>query len=962
MSLRPLTSKVITLASVLFLLAGATTVWAQSPPQQFTANFTNGSQIVTVNFERYSIRSPNFSVVVQGSSGAFNPYVAAESATYLGTPVGYSGAIACATRRANGSLLARVFFEDGSTWSATTALAGGAANRSGNVNWTPQWPTFTITTGAGPNEYAAEVGIDSSWAHFNLSGLNITNELAMIEHSVLCADVVYLRDAGIVHRIGRVVIRGDATMDPYNGLTGGALLDAMVQQWNNVLPPSTHDLAAMLSASSVGGGLGYVGVIGTGSRYSVNDSDSDGDFSVVWRHEAGHNWGSGHYEGGGRPEGGTIMSDNNLSRFSSPELAKIVAHRNTKLGILDNLGSFAFPLPPRASMDVVTAPFGNSATIDVLANDHDGNGEGISILSFDPTSNLGGAVTRSVGGGPGGRDVLSLQVVADHGQTDWFRYRIADTSGRTATGIVYVQGENPSTKLSGVIIGSTGSWNNNPATTKTAAMDGNLGTFYDAINGTGDWVGRDLGAGANLVVTKIKFAARAGFEGRMNGGVFQAANVPDFSSGVVTLFTVTGSAASGALTTVLLTNNTPYRYVRYLGPTNGFCNVAEIEFWGAPPAAPRPPNGFTAVGVRSGQIALTWNPATLATSYNIWRADVASGPYTAVTTGVSATAYTDSGLVNGQRYYYVVSGSNNIGDSAYSREASAVASATPAGDWKFNDAAGSVATDASGYGNDGTVNSAGWVAGFRGTALRFNGVNSSVTFGTGPAVSGTNDFTLSAWVKTTATAKGIILQQRDANGFNGEYQFSVNANGTLQFMLYGDNAYQFDFATTPTVNNGQWHHVVAVRNGAVGRIYLDGNPAPAGIASGTVRQLDANISVAAGRDIRDSNANFNGTIDEVRIYKTVALSGSEVQGLYNSYFVPVAPRITAQAMLPDGTFSITGTGGPGATNVLNATTNLSAPIIWSAIQTNITSPAGLFNFLDTSASNFPGRFYRVSTR
>lgn len=295
---------------------------AQSPPQQFTANFTNASKVVTVNFERFSIRSPNFSVVVQNNAGALVSYSARESGTYLGTPVGYSGALACATRKPDGRLLARIFFEDGATWSFTGTTNGGAATGSGNTNWARQWPTFTINSGAGTNQYAAEVGIDSSWSHFNRSGSNADENLSIIEHSVLSANVLYLRDAGILHRIGRVVMRGDRTIDPYNGITGGALLDAMVNQWNNVLPPSTHDVAAMLSASSVGGGLAYLGAIGTANRYSINDSDPDGDFSVIWRHEVGHNWGSNHYEGGGRPEGGTIMSDNSLSRISSPELSK----------------------------------------------------------------------------------------------------------------------------------------------------------------------------------------------------------------------------------------------------------------------------------------------------------------------------------------------------------------------------------------------------------------------------------------------------------------------------------------------------------------------------------------------------------------------------------------------------------------------------------------------------------------
>jgi hypothetical protein len=131
--------------------------------------------------------------------------------------------------------------------------------------------------------------------------------------------------------------------------------------------------------------------------------------------------------------------------------------------------------------------------------------------------------------------------------------------------------------LTGTIIGTSGSWGNNPATTKEAAMDGSLTTFYDSLH-TGDWVGLDLGTAR--VITQVKYCPRSGYEFRMVGGQFQGSNVADFSSGVVTLFTFTAAPTYGALTTQAISNTTPFRYVRYLGPTAYNCNVAEVEFYG----------------------------------------------------------------------------------------------------------------------------------------------------------------------------------------------------------------------------------------------------------------------------------------------------------------------------------------------------------------------------------------------
>ncbi len=133
------------------------------------------------------------------------------------------------------------------------------------------------------------------------------------------------------------------------------------------------------------------------------------------------------------------------------------------------------------------------------------------------------------------------------------------------------------TQLTGTVIGTAGSYRNQ-GNTRDKAFDGSLSTYFDAPTASGSYTGLDLGAAD--AVTQIKFAPRSGYAARMVGGVFQASNTPDFSAGVVTLYTVTATPKSGSLTTVGLTGTPAYRYVRYLGPTNGECNVAEVQFFG----------------------------------------------------------------------------------------------------------------------------------------------------------------------------------------------------------------------------------------------------------------------------------------------------------------------------------------------------------------------------------------------
>ncbi|MBN2684072.1 MAG: cellulase family glycosylhydrolase [Pontiellaceae bacterium] len=232
--------------------------------------------------------------------------------------------------------------------------------------------------------------------------------------------------------------------------------------------------------------------------------------------------------------------------------------------------------------------------------------------------------------------------------------------------------------LSGQIIGTTGSWEGNPDTTRDAAFDDNLGSFFDSNLGVGGWTGLDLGRAAKI--TQIRYAPRSGWGSRMVGGKFQASSTPDFSSDVVTLYTITSSPAEGTFTTRAISDTGTYRYIRYYGPNNGFCNVAEIKFRGDIPFL-LPPTELTALSISESEIELSWTAAEYAQSYNVKRALSSGESYETVASNVVQTTYKDlNGLNAGIRYYYVVSAVNGGAESGASGEANAVPSATLAPD------------------------------------------------------------------------------------------------------------------------------------------------------------------------------------------------------------------------------------------------------------------------------------------
>ena len=156
-----------------------------------------------------------------------------------------------------------------------------------------------------------------------------------------------------------------------------------------------------------------------------------------------------------------------------------------------------------------------------------------------------------------------------------------------------------STSLTGTGFGTAGSYDG--TSTFAKALDGSLSTFFDAATANNDYVGLDLGAAATI--SSITYAPRVGFEFRMVGGIFQASNDSTFSTGVVTLVTITALPADG-YSTVASGSSAAFRYVRYVAPANSYGNIAELQFSGSggsttPPTTtpPTTPSLLTGTGV-----------------------------------------------------------------------------------------------------------------------------------------------------------------------------------------------------------------------------------------------------------------------------------------------------------------------------------------------------------------------------
>nr|WP_276609476.1 cellulose binding domain-containing protein [Chengkuizengella sediminis] len=60
-------------------------------------------------------------------------------------------------------------------------------------------------------------------------------------------------------------------------------------------------------------------------------------------------------------------------------------------------------------------------------------------------------------------------------------------------------------------------------------------------------------------------------------------------------------------------------------------------------------------------VNLSWSDSSYADSYSVGRSTSSSGGYTTIATGLTTTAYNDTGLTNGTTYYYIVTAENGSG-------------------------------------------------------------------------------------------------------------------------------------------------------------------------------------------------------------------------------------------------------------------------------------------------------------
>ncbi len=155
------------------------------------------------------------------------------------------------------------------------------------------------------------------------------------------------------------------------------------------------------------------------------------------------------------------------------------------------------------------------------------------------------------------------------------------------------------------------------------------------------------------------------------------------------------------------------------------------------------------------------------------------------------------------------------------------------------------------------------------------------------SLDGMNALTLSFWAKKNDPLVGGFIFHKHVT-----YTLSIGADAIGAYLINNANTRMDISGKTATMNDAEWHHYALTYDGSVVKLFVDGQVIGSKPFTGSIA-VHPDRAITIGKDPW-GNA-FNGTIDEVRIYK-VAFTEKQINDL-------IANKLAVH--------TITATAGPG---------------------------------------------------
>jgi len=192
------------------------------------------------------------------------------------------------------------------------------------------------------------------------------------------------------------------------------------------------------------------------------------------------------------------------------------------------------------------------------------------------------------------------------------------------------------------------------------------------------------------------------------------------------------------------------------------------------------------------------------------------------------------------------------------------------------------ARDYSGNNNNGTIyGNPQFVTGIVGKALSFDGVDDYVEIPDSNSLDLTNTITIESWIKGNPQ-DAMILDKNSAYRL-----WFPDGTGKFVLSLYILGSWTNIYSNT-ALSPGNWYHLIAVYNGSNVKLYLNGVEDKSQSISGAIGTSSEEITIGK---YKYGNYQFNGTIDEVKVYH-YALTPEQISADYNLEYNKVVNQET----------------------------------------------------------------------
>lgn len=185
----------------------------------------------------------------------------------------------------------------------------------------------------------------------------------------------------------------------------------------------------------------------------------------------------------------------------------------------------------------------------------------------------------------------------------------------------------------------------------------------------------------------------------------------------------------------------------------------------------------------------------------------------------------------------------------------------------FDEGSGTIAHDASGHGNDGTLlEGAGWAPGIFGNALSLDGVNDYVRIPDSESLDiDAAGITFGAWVNSPGFHNyGWIMGKGSTPWDDMVWWLLPKADGGVRYGIKSGGTIPVEREVAAGLSTNTWEHVAVVYNGVAMMFYLNGEMLDSWPKTGTMNANDKPVLV--GLDGFNPANHYFGLIDDLRIY------------------------------------------------------------------------------------------------